>query len=300
MGENTKIEWADHTMNFWIGCTEAGPECDHCYARTLAERYGWAQWGAKLPRRRTSAENWNKPFAWDRKAKKLGIRYRVFTNSLADWGDKEVSDDWRHQSCNVMAATSHLDWLVLSKRPKVVRDYYRQRGAVPANVWAGTTIGTKAGLSRLPYLRAIDARVRFLSVEPLLEDLGEVDLTGIHWVIVGGESGKDARPMHPNWARSLRDQCQAAGVPFFFKQWGEWAPGENALDAQSRTELTADWSGEGWDFDKQTPWQTENFHSDDEPLLFRLGKRRAGRLLDGREWNEVPNARAYMAMEGGE
>jgi protein gp37 len=286
MGENSKIEWCDHTMNFWIGCTEAGPECDHCYARTLAERYGWAKWGVGQPRHRTSPETWAKPHAWDRKAAKLGIRYRVFTNSLADWADKEVADAWRDESCAVMDATPNLDWLILTKRPKVMRDYFRQRGAVPGNVWAGTTIGTKAGLSRLRYLRAINAKVRFLSIEPLLGYLGEIDLTGIHWVIVGGESGKDARPMHPDWARSLRDQCQAAGVPFLFKQWGSCLPGNmDGEDERGHPAYEIDEEHSSIDYDELGKGKLVMAHGYE---FIKFPHKNTGRTLDGREWNEVP------------
>lgn len=262
MGENSKIQWTDHTMNFWIGCTPVSPACDHCYAQTLSERYGWAEWGVGKPRHRTSAENWKKPLAWNRKAAKLGVRYRVFSNSLSDFFDAEVADAWRHDAMAVIEATPNLDWLLLTKRPKVARDYFRRRGSVPANVWIGTTVENQAmAEARIPELLQIPARVHFLSMEPLL---GAVDLahiavtkpdehtvfrtinalTGgrghggkfgytdaidppgarIGWVIVGGESGKGWRPIDTAAVLSLRDQCEAAAVPFFFKQWAGLNP----------------------------------------------------------------------------
>jgi protein gp37 len=183
------------------------------------------------------------------------------------------------------------------------------------NVWLGTSVeNQKTADERIPHLLKCPAAVRFLSAEPLL---GALDLrmhlhkrgcpehpsdgtkvaicgcTGcrrdrIHWVIVGGESGPNARPMHPDWARSIRDQCQQARVPFFFKQWGEWTPGENAEATPTRTEQTATWFDERWTFGTLTPKQSEELHVDDQPDLFRLGKKAAGRMLDGREWSEFP------------
>ena len=188
------------------------------------------------------------------------------------------------------------------------------------NVWLGVSAERqKEADERIPHLLDTPAAVRFVSVEPML---GPVDLdignacfnrnavirdlmrgpsllnreqadaavaaVQLDWIIVGGESGPGARPMHPDWARTLRDQCQAAGVPFFFKQWGEWGPGECADHAATRTEDTATWWDGGWEFDSLTPRQSEELHRDAEPDLYRLGKTRAGRTLDGREWNEMP------------
>jgi protein gp37 len=238
MGENSAIQWTDHTMNFWIGCTAVSPACDHCYAQTLSERYGWAKWGAGMPRYRTS--DWSKPAAWNRKAAKLGLRYRVFSNSLSDFFDVEVPDTWRNDAMVVIEATPNLDWLLLTKRPKVARWYFERRGGVPTNVWLGTTIeNEKMTEARIPDLLAVPAPRRFLSMEPLLEpvslrwlgglnynqrlaagrSVGEYDaLRMIDWVIVGGESGVGWRPIDLSAVRAIRDQCVEAGVSFFFKQ----------------------------------------------------------------------------------
>lgn len=123
MAENSKIEWTDHTFNPWIGCTKVSPACDNCYAETFAKRTGGPKWGKDEPRRLTSHANWQKPLAWDRKAARLGVRYRVFCASLADVFDVEVPDDWRDRLLALIAATPHLDWLLLTKRPKVAADY---------------------------------------------------------------------------------------------------------------------------------------------------------------------------------
>jgi protein gp37 len=170
------------------------------------------------------------------------------------------------------------------------------------NVWLGVSVeDQRAADERIPDLLATPAAVRFLSCEPLIGPVNIIDgmwagdgppaadlEAKIDWVICGGESGPRARPMHPTWARSLRDHCAAAGVPFFFKQWGEWAPGENATGAATRTERTAEWFESGWHFSSLTPRISEELHRDDAPDLYRLGKRDAGRWLDGIEHNGMP------------
>lgn len=191
------------------------------------------------------------------------------------------------------------------------------------NVWKGTSVEDQQRADeRVPHLLATPAAVRFLSCEPLL---GPADLARIHetfddglghswesclngmrfdiwsdgstnghpkvdWVIVGGESGPNARPMHPDWVRSLRDQCADTGVPFHFKQWGEWAPGENCGGPMTRTQETAEWFDGKWTFGQMTPCESEGLHRDDEPTLYRCGKRTAGRLLDGVDHSQVPHA----------
>jgi protein gp37 len=176
------------------------------------------------------------------------------------------------------------------------------RGVLP-NVWVGVSAeDQKTADERIPLLLDTPAAIRWVSAEPLIgplklrETLGNDWLAsgksgerrGLDWVVAGGESGNGARPMHPDWVRSLRDQCQAAGVPFFFKQWGEWAPGENAHGLPTRTERTAYWFDDKWTFGTITPAESEGQHVDDEPDLYRLGKKAARRSLDGREWSEFP------------
>lgn len=220
MGEVTGIGWTDHTFNPWVGCTAVSPACDRCYAKAWAARIGQPElWEGK--RRLTSDANWREPVKWNRVAGALGIRSRVFTASLADVFDTEVSDDWRDKLFALIDTTLNLDWQVLTKRPKVMRDYLA-RSPLRRNVWAGTTVENQDMLvARLPYLRDTRAAVHFLSVEPMLGPM----LLGpsaqhVDWVICGGESGPGARPMNPAWPRALRDECADAGIAFFFKQWG--------------------------------------------------------------------------------
>lgn len=323
MGEVSKIEWTDATFNPWIGCTAVSAACDHCYAEALSKARLGVAWGKGEPRRRTSAANWKLPLRWNRKAEREGRRLRVFCASLADVFDSEVPEGWRDELFALIAETPHLDWLLLTKRPKAMRDYadrahrcgehwLADQPDAPAvlwplsNVWLGTTVeDQKMAEVRIPHLLATPAAVRFLSMEPLL---GPVDLTaipwrfngcsgetvktinaltgnitvndpvfgggggivGLDWVITGGESGPGARASHPEWFRSISRQCTAAGVPFLFKQWGEWAPREAFIN-----------------YPKQVRIPLAQFQAGEE-RLYRVGRKVAGRLLNGVTWDEVP------------
>lgn len=317
MSENTAIEWADSTFNPWEGCTKVGPGCDHCYAENRNARFGGGtapNWGPGAPRRHTSAANWNLPLRWEREAATFqaehGHRRHVFCASLADVFDNEVDPSWRADLFRLIADTPNLDWLLLTKRIGNAAEMIE--AAVDSNnlpcwpwprVWLGATVVNQEEADRdIPKLLATPAAVRFLSMEPLL---GPVDLrlsrpardddrqdmdgfcstittavgAGLHWVIVGGESGREARPMHPQWARDLRDQCVAAGVPYLFKQWGEWAP----LSAHPPSLA-----------DKRAPDAITFIDTDQQGIqrrgesVIRVGKKAAGRLLDGVEHNGFP------------
>lgn len=220
MVANSNIEWTDHTFNPWIGCTKVSPGCEHCYAETWANRYGTVDWGKGNPRKLTSESNWQQPIKWNRQAEAEGRRYRVFCASLADVMDNEVPNAWRQSLWDLIRKTPHLDWLLLTKRIGNAKDMLPT--PTPENIWLGATIVNQEEADRdIPKLLNTPANIRFLSMEPLL---GHVDLDGrlrgIHWVIVGGESGKDARPMEPVWARAIRNRCVEKEVAFHFKQWG--------------------------------------------------------------------------------
>lgn len=284
MAENSKIEWCHHTFNPWIGCAKISPGCANCYASvetfTRVERgKGRKLWGVDAERHITGEDNWRKPVAWNKKAAALNERHRVFCASLADvFEDRDDLIDARHRLMLLIEATPSLDWLLLTKRPENIGEMVPVKwfgDGFPLNLWLGTSVENQEQADkRIPELLQVPAAVRFLSCEPLLGPiefsnathrsdwasiLGKPALFGIHWVIVGGESGPNARPMYPDWARSLRDQCQVVGVAFFFKQWGEHVP-------------TAE-------------------YRDDKVFMNRVGKKAAGRLLDDREWNEFPNAK---------
>jgi protein gp37 len=232
MGKQTAIAWTDHTFNPWWGCEKVSPGCTNCYAEAFAKRTGKATWGATSERRFFGEKHWREPLAWNEAARKAGERRRVFCASMADVF--EARDDLvphRRRLFDLIGATPHLDWQVLTKRPENVVGMMREIGlAIPPNVWLGTSVEDQARADeRIPRLLAVGARLAFLSCEPLL---GQVDLVlqtsgglpvnkhGIDWVIGGGESGPRSRPCDVAWLRSLRDQCKDAGVPFFCKQLG--------------------------------------------------------------------------------
>lgn len=273
MAENSAIEWTNHTFNPWVGCTKVGPGCDHCYAEGWAKRSGLVTWGAN--RRRTSVANWRQPLKWSSEAPK-GSRPRVFCASLADVFDNEVPPEWRDDLFKMILQTQHLDWLLLTKRIGNVERMLPTiwNNQLPNNVWLGATMVNRLEMLRdASKLKEISASVHFWSVEPMLGDLGEIPRELMpDWVICGGESGGGARPMHPQWARNLRDQCVAAGAAFFFKQWGDWAP-----------ELGTGRHGSCPDFSRHHSWG-------DGWGAIRVGKKLAGRFLDGSAWDQFPRS----------
>lgn len=339
MAEETGIAWCDSTFNPWIGCTKIGPGCDNCYAEAdFGQRKKRAAWGPGQPRSRTAAENWKKPILWNKQhwaecpecgwrghygtpshpvcgkcgASAVPARRRVFCSSLADVFDNEVDPQWRADLFELIESTPNLDWLLLTKRIGNADRMIKQarlaivgssRLVVPdvlPNLWLGATIVNQQEADRdIPKLLDIPAKVRFLSMEPLL---GSVDLgllgtlpkqshpnytlthELLNWVIVGGESGPNARPMHPSWVSSLRDQCKAAGVPFLFKQWGEWAPHRVSAGGDEGGDLRRGHvrylAGDGREPDG-------HFRKGDAAVA-RIGKKATGRLLDGVQHNAFP------------
>lgn len=286
MAENSKIEWTDHTFNPWIGCHKVSDGCKNCYAEAMMDkRYGKVQWGVHGTRKRTSEQYWKQPIRWDHQAGKEGVRRRVFCASLADvMEDRPELQVLREELFKLIESTPNLDWLLLTKRPENFKRFLPDTWLETPlhNVWLGTSVeDQKSYDERVLHLVTIPAVTRFLSAEPLLGDV-DLGLFGIipativpcyaplyqriHWVIAGGESGRNARPMHLQWVRSLREQCTAAGVAFFFKQWGEYSPYYEAVDEGNHRLVVREFQ-EG---------------------VLRVGKSKSGRLLDEREWNEVP------------
>jgi protein gp37 len=221
MAVETRISWTDSTFNPWWGCSKVGQGCDNCYAAALDHRTGGNHFDADPPRAMSDAY-WQQPHKWNRKAGLASKRHKVFCGSMCDWADKDGDPAQRERLWALIRQTPHLDWQLLTKRASNIRKFLPEDwGDGYPNVWLGVTVeNRRQGLRRMGMLKQIPAQVRFLSVEPLLEDLGNLDLGGIHWVIVGGESGAKARCMEPAWVDSLFHQCQEQGVPFFFKQWG--------------------------------------------------------------------------------
>lgn len=308
-----------YSFNPWIGCTEVSPACDHCYARDfIIKKPRWATaWSGE--RFRTSVDYWKQPLKWNREAERSGIRRKVFCASLADVFDNQVDPRWRADLWGLIDETQNLDWLLLTKRPQNARKMIieARRGLLRAavddrhvdwpwpNVWLGTTVENQEEADRRIWpLLQVPAKVHFLSCEPLL---GPLDLTNVDppddgyggkahgsdflsphnrslrpqvdWVIAGGESGPNARPSHPDWFRSLRDQCAAANVPFFFKQWGNWTPcgdwyANHPRSLPIRVFHNGEWTDEG---DVSGEW------------MANIGKKLAGATLDGRQHREMPD-----------
>ena len=254
MSDRSAIEWPDATWNPVRGCTKITPGCAHCYAETFAERFrgvpGHAyERGFDL---RLVPEKLDEPLRWRRPR-------MIFVNSMSDLFHKDVPDDYIADVARVMERANWHTFQVLTKRSDRLRDLLATKlsfVAAARHIWWGVSVeNQKHGLPRIAHLQSAPAAVRFLSIEPLLEPLGHLGLSGIGWVIVGGESGPNARPMQPTWVREIRDQCLTARVPFFFKQWG-------AHDVSGR----------------------------------RVGKKIAGRRLDGRTWDELPQATRAEAL----
>ncbi|MBF6540720.1 phage Gp37/Gp68 family protein [Nocardia farcinica] len=298
MGATTKIEWTDSTWSPVTGCDKVSPGCDHCYAEGIAHRFaGTPQFpngfGVTLrPERLDQPLKWRKP-------------RRVFVNSMSDLFHQEIPDEYIAQVFAIMSLAPQHTFQLLTKRHARMRSLLSSAAfsdavdaaAVPydraplghrraewplRNVWLGVSAEDQRWADiRIPALLDTPAVGRFVSAEPLL---GPIDLTRrgllapdeferrLDWVIVGGESGRGARPMHPEWARSLRDQCTAAAVPFFFKQWGEYITTEQMTEATYMT------------------WDIEHGSAQYHPSVqWRVGKKRAGRELDGRTWDEFPD-----------
>ncbi len=308
MAENTAISWATHTFNPWMGCTKVSPACDGCYAEALMDkRYGKVQWGPHGERVRTAPANWKQPLKWNRQAQKDGTRPFVFCASLADVFDNQVPAEWRRDLFDLIRATPNLVWLLLTKRPQNIVKMVKFVGFMPSNIAFGTTIEDRQRLeSNLPALivaGGLRPLFLFASCEPLLGDLGDLSpwmtgdphpqrlaegdsfekgikitadgwptLPAVGWWITGGETDQGdhrARPTHPDWFRSIRDQALAHGLAYHHKQNGEWSPlqandGEWPTDEGSFIRLNdmGDRADDGWPMQK-------------------VGKKFTGRLLDG-------------------
>ena len=239
MTTTSKIEWTEQTWNPIVGCTKVSPGCKHCYAETMAKRLqsmgtpGYESGFALrlLPERLADPIKRQKPTVY-------------FVNSMSDLFHDKVPESYIEKVFDVIAATPQHSYQILTKRAARLARYFHGR-TVPPNVWLGVSVENRRhGVPRIDCLRTVSARIRFLSVEPLLEDVGELDLHDIHWVIVGGESGPNARPMKPEWADSVRRQCAEKEVAFFFKQWGGWgADGKRRAKSKNGRLL----NGRTWD-----------------------------------------------------
>lgn len=302
MAENSAISWTRHTWNPWMACTKVSPACDGCYAEALMDkRHHRVQWG-NAPRVRTGAATWNDPFRWQRQAERDGDRPFVFCASLADIFDNQIDPQWRADAFDVMRKTPRLVYLLLTKRPQNIVKLSDAAGGLPANAAIGTTVeDQKRSDMNLPALKVAKVELNplftFGSFEPLLGPIFIPPAFMPDWIITGGETdqgGHKARPTHPDWFRMLRDQAAAAGIPYHHKQNGEWTPGENvpsSIKGRRETAHYGPWcNGDEWSFDTCNMSDPEDGW-DNEPDLYRIGKRHTGRMLDGVTHDAFPEVR---------
>lgn len=225
MAQTSSIEWTDATWNPVTGCTKVSAGCDHCYAERFSERFRGVpghpfETGFDLTLR---PERLLQPLQWKKSR-------MIFVNSMSDLFHKEIPREYISKVFDTMERAHWHTFQVLTKRSSLLRNFVNERygdRTAPSHIWLGVSIEDRQNLVRLKHLKQTQAAVRFISFEPLLATLGQVNLDGIHWVIVGGESGVKARPMLPDWVRELRDQCLKQEVAFFFKQWGGRIPKAN-------------------------------------------------------------------------
>lgn len=312
------------TFNLVIGCEKVSPACKYCYAETLDKRWNkGVHWGPNSDRKQMSEQYWKQPEKWNRQAQKAGINRKVFCSSLADWAeDHPQLVGPRERLFNLIELTPNLTWLLLTKRPenilKFIPESWKQRPL--HNVWFGTTVENADYMWRIEELCKVPARIRFLSCEPLLGDLPYIpqlsasydgstilfsDRYGhagkIHWVIAGGESGDHARPSHPQWFITLRNQCNFHGTPFFFKQWGEWQAGSNIVDGKhvgKHGVMLSNGNFFEWDFKSDKPFEksaeaAKRFTSDEwnalkANVISKVGKSVSGRILEDCIYNSMP------------
>ena len=237
MANATAIEWTDATWNPVTGCTKISAGCDNCYAERFSERFRGVpghpfETGFDLTLR---PERIDQPLRWREPR-------MIFVNSMSDLFHKEIPKQFIERVCETMERANWHTFQVLTKRSSLVRDFLRARYGDrrgPTHIWFGVSVEDGTKLSRVRHLQDAPAGTRFLSIEPLVGRIGKLDLNGIDWVIAGGESGPRARPMNPDWAREVRDQCAAQGVAFFFKQWGGFRPktGGRELDGREWNEF---------------------------------------------------------------
>jgi protein gp37 len=239
MSQSTRIEWTEATWNPTVGCTKISSGCQHCYAEVMARRL-------KAMGTPGYANGFTLTILRDRLSEPVLRRKPTvyFVNSMSDLFHKDVPDLYIDEVFAVIERCPQHTFQVLTKRAARMARFFRSR-PVPTNAWLGVSVEDRRhGIARVEYLRRVDARIRFLSVEPLIADVGEINLSGIHWVIVGGESGPHARPMLHSWVESVRRQCWEQGAQFFFKQWGGWgADGKRRSKKANGREL----SGRTWD-----------------------------------------------------
>lgn len=276
----TKIEWTNETWNPVTGCTKYSQGCQNCYAEKMHKRL--TAMGQEKYSKPFNEVVFHKEALSNHKFSRLDTKRKlIFVNSMSDTFHKDITDSQIKDILDECEWNDPNVFQILTKRAERLPDF-----EYPFNVWLGVTVEMAKYKSRMQYLKQTNAKIKFLSCEPLLEDLGELDLTGIDWVICGGESGKNARPMHPDWVRNIQRQCQEQNVPFFFKQWGEFAPVESSIEyLELQKTYWIDFNGQVTTVKKKIPSFLQYNRA---TAMKKVGKAKSGALLDGKEYKEFP------------
>lgn len=284
----SKIEWTDITWNPITGCTQYSEGCQNCFAMNMHKRL--TAMGVEKYSQPFNKVVFHKEALYQHKFSRLDKKGKlIFVNSMSDTFHKDITDSQIKELLNECEWNDPNIFQILTKRAERVVDF-----EYPFNVWLGVTIETANHKDRIDYLRQTNAPVKFLSCEPLLEDLGELDLAGIDWVICGGESGHKARPMHPDWVRNIQRQCKEQNVPFFFKQWGEFTPVKSSIEyLELPKTYWIDFNGQVTTVEKRIP---SFLQYNRVSAMKKIGKAKSGALLDGKEYKEFP--KGYEVKNG--
>lgn len=269
----SKIEWTNETWNPVTGCSKYSEGCQNCYAEKMTKRLaamGQEKYKNGFNKVVFHPEELNRGFG--------GKSKMIFVNSMSDTFHADISKFQISKMLEYCSFNKQHIFQILTKRAARVEEF-----SYPPNVWLGVTVEKENYKNRIEFLRHTDAKIKFLSCEPLLGDLGELDLTGIDWVIAGGESGPGARPMHPDWVRNIQKQCQEQNVPFFFKQWGEYRPIKNSIEYENTNEVV--WITKD---NRIAVCKTNRVPMTMAAAMIRVGKSKSGAILDGKEYKEFP------------
>lgn len=269
----SKIEWTNETWNPVTGCSKYSEGCQNCYAEKMTKRLaamGQEKYKNGFNKVVFHPEELNRDFG--------GKSKMIFVNSMSDTFHADISKFQISKMLEYCSFNKQHIFQILTKRAARVEEF-----SYPPNVWLGVTVEKENYKNRIEFLRHTNAKVKFLSCEPLLGDLGELDLTGIDWVIAGGESGSGARPMHPDWVRNIQKQCQEQNVPFFFKQWGEYRPIKNSIEYENTNEVV--WITKD---NRIAVCKTNRVPMTMAAAMIRVGKSKSGAILDGKEYKEFP------------
>lgn len=269
----SKIEWTNETWNPVTGCSKYSEGCQNCYAEKMTKRLaamGQEKYKNGFNKVVFHPEELNRDFG--------GKSKMIFVNSMSDTFHADISKFQISKMLEYCSFNKQHIFQILTKRAARVEEF-----SYPPNVWLGVTVEKENYKNRIEFLRNTDAKIKFLSCEPLLGDLGELDLTGIDWVIAGGESGLGARPMHPDWVRNIQKQCQEQNVPFFFKQWGEYRPIKNSIEYENTNEVV--WITKD---NRIAVCKTNRVPMTMAAAMIRVGKSKSGAILDGKEYKEFP------------